>query len=149
MSNKFLIGMIFLALVADSCVPREQVVLRSVDIREVLPGKDGNPLLKADAIFYNPNSSRMRLKRIDIDVLVDGKKAARVDQHLSALIKPKSEFTVPLEVQLNLKDVGLLDTILSLFGGKQYDIQFVGSMKVVVNGFPVRFPLSYKEQVKL
>ena len=95
MSNRFLINIIFLALVAGSCVPREQVVLRSVDIREVLPGKDGNPLLKADAIFYNPNSSRMRLKRIDIDVLVDGKKAARVDQHLSALIKPKSEFTVP------------------------------------------------------
>jgi LEA14-like dessication related protein len=129
-------------------VPREQVVLRGVDIREVLPGKDGNPLLKANAVFFNPNSSRMRLKRIDIDVLVDGKKAARVDQHLSALIKANAEFTVPLEVQLNLKE-GLLDTILSLFGGKKHEIQFVGTMKVTVNGFPVRVPLNYKEEIKL
>ncbi len=144
-----LLPVLFLILVAGACVPKEQVVLRSIDIKEVLPGGDGNPLLKAEAIFYNPNSSRMRLKRIDIDVLVDGKKAARIDQHLSALIKAKDEFSVPLEIQLNLKEVGLLDTILSLFGGKKYDIEFVGSIKVIVNGFPVRFPLNYKEQVKL
>lgn len=129
-------------------MPKDQVVLRSINIKEVLPGKDGGPLLMADAIFYNPNSARMRLKRIDIDVMVDGKKAARVDQDLSALIKAKSEFTVPLEVQLNLKE-GLLDTILSLFGGKIYDILFVGNMKVSINGFPVKVPVNYKEQIKL
>ena len=149
MSTRFIIKFLLLLLLAGSCVPKEQVVLRSVNIKEVSTGKDGNPLLKADAIFYNPNSSRMRLKSIDIDVWVDGKKAARVDQHLSALIKANSEFTIPLEVQLNLKEMGLLDTILNLFGGKKYEVQFVGSIKVVVNGFPVRFPLDYKEQVKL
>ena len=82
-------------------------------------------------------------------MFVDGKKAARVDQRLNALIKANSEFTVPLEVQLNLKEVGLLDTILSLFGGKKYDIQFVGSMKVTVNGFPVKVPVNHKDLLKL
>ena len=139
---------LFVALLTGSCVPKEQVVLKSINIKEVLPGKGGNPILMAEAIFYNPNSARMRLKRIDIDVMVDGKNAARVDQHLSALIKAKSEFTVPLEVQLNMKE-GLLDTILSLFGGKTYDLLFVGSMKVSVNGFPVKVPVNYKEQIKL
>jgi LEA14-like dessication related protein len=89
----------------------------------------------------------MRLKRIDLDVMVDGNKSARVDQHLSALIKGKSEFTIPLEVQLNLKD-GLLDTILSLFGGKEHNIKFEGSMKVTVRGFPVKVPVSYGEALK-
>jgi hypothetical protein len=148
MTLKIFLPFLFLVILVSACVPREQVVLRGVDIREVLPGKDGNPLLKANAVFFNPNSSRMRLKRIDIDVLVDGKKAARVDQHLSALIKANAEFTVPLEVQLNLKE-GLLDTILSLFGGKKHEIQFVGTMKVTVNGFPVKVPLNYKEEIKL
>ena len=90
----------------------------------------------------------MRLKSIDIDVMVNNKKAARVDQKLSSLIKAKSEFIVPLEVQLNLKD-GLLDTILSLFGGKTYEVLFVGSLKVSVSGFPVKVPMNYKEQIKL
>ena len=139
--------LMLLVMLIGSCVPKEQVVLRSINIKEVLPGTEG-PMLLADAIFFNPNSSRMRLKSIDIEVLVNDKKAARVDQKLSSLIKAKSEFIVPLEVQLNLKD-GLLDTILSLFGGKSYNILFVGSMKVTVNGFPIKVPVNYKEQIKL
>ena len=139
--------LVLLVMMIGSCVPKEQVVLRSINIKEVLPGTEG-PMLLADAIFFNPNSSRMRLKSIDIEVLVNDKKAARVDQKLSSLIKAKSEFIVPLEVQLNLKD-GLLDTILSLFGGKSYNILFVGSMKVTVNGFPIKVPVNYKEQIKL
>ena len=149
MKRNFFQWMVFLALVMVSCVPKEQIVLRAINIKEVEPGKEGNPILKADAVFFNPNSSRMRVKRIDIDVFVDGKKAARVDQRLNALMKANSEFTVPLEVQLNLKEVGLLDTILSLFGGKKYDIQFVGSMKVTVNGFPVKVPVNHKDLLKL
>lgn len=132
-------------MVLGSCVPKEQVVLRSVLIKHVDPGTDGNPLLKADAIFYNPNSSRMRLKRIEIDILLDGTKTARVDQHLDALIKANSEFTVPLEVQLNLKEIGLLNTIVNIFGGKKYEIEFVGKLKLNVNGFPVKVPVNYKE----
>ena len=138
---------VLLVMLIGSCVPKEQVVLRSINIKEVLPGTEG-PMLLADAIFFNPNSSRMRLKSIDIEVLVNDKKAARVNQKLSSLIKAKSEFIVPLEVQLNLKD-GLLDTILSLFGGKSYNVLFVGSMKVTVNGFPIKVPVNYKEQIKL
>lgn len=139
--------LVLLVMLIGSCVPKEQVVLRSINIKEVLPGTEG-PMLLADAIFFNPNSSRMRLKSIDIEVLVNDKKAARVNQKLSSLIKAKSEFIVPLEVQLNLKD-GLLDTILSLFGGKSYNVLFVGSMKVTVNGFPIKVPVNYKEQIKL
>lgn len=138
--------LILCVVLMGSCVPKEQVVLKSINIKEVKPGKDG-PVLFADAFFFNPSSARMRLKSIDIDVMVNDKKAARVDQQLSSLIKAKSEFIVPLEVQLNLKD-GLLDTILSLFGGKTYEVLFVGSMKVRVNGFPVKVPLNYKEQIK-
>ena len=149
MNKKFLQVLLLVATVMVACVPKEQIQLRAINIKEVTPGKDGNPLLKADAVFFNPNASRMRVKRIDIEVFVDGKKAARVDQHLSTLIKANSEFTVPLEVELNLKEVGLLDTILSLFGGKKYDIHFVGTMKVTVNGFPVKVPVDYKDLLKL
>jgi len=149
MNKSLFVLFCLVGVVLTGCVPKEQVVLKAVNIRQVLPGSDGNPLLKADAVFFNPNSSRMRLKRIQVDVIVDGKKAARIDQHLNTLIKANAEFTVPLEVQLNLKEVGLLDTLLSLFGGKKYDIEFTGNMKVLVNGFPIHFPLEYREQVKL
>jgi len=139
---------LFLALVAGSCGPKEDVQLRAINIKEVRTGADGNPVMFADVVFFNPNSGRMRVKKIDLDVFVDGKKTARVDQELSLLIKSNSEFTIPLEVQLNFKETGLLDTIISLLGGKQHDIQFEGKMKVSMRGFPVNVPVSYKEVLK-
>jgi len=138
----------FVLILLGGCVPKEQVVLRSVQIEEIRPMINGNALLKATAVFYNPNNSRMRLKEIDIEIFVDGKKTAQVDQQLSSLIKAKSEFTVPLEVQLNLKEVGLLDTLLSFLGGKKHEIQFVGTLKMKVNGFPVKAPVNQKEEFK-
>jgi len=139
---------VFFTLIAGACAPKEEVQLRSINIKEVKPGLDGNPVLFADVVFFNPNPTRMRLKRIDLDVFVDGKKTARVDQQLSQLIKGNSEFTIPLEVQLNFKEVGLLDTILSLFGGKEHEMRFEGKMKVLVRVFPVTVPVSYKEMMK-
>jgi hypothetical protein len=139
---------ILLAGGLTNCVPREQVTLRTINIREVTTGSDGNPVLHADAVFFNPNTSRMRLKRISVDVLLDGKKTARVDQQLNTLIKASAEFTIPLEIQLHMKEAGLLDTLFSLFGKSSHDIQFSGSMKVIVNGFPVRFPMEYREKIK-
>jgi LEA14-like dessication related protein len=142
------LGWFMVMIAMGSCVPKEQIVLRSVAIREVAPGQDGNPLLRADAIFYNPNSSRMKLKRIDIDVLIDETKAASVNHDLNSVIKANSEFTVPLEVQLQVKELGLFNTIVNLLGGKKYEIRFVGTLKVNVNGFPLRIPVDYKEPFK-
>lgn len=131
----------------SSCAPKEPVVLREVHIREVTPGTDG-AVLKADAVLYNPNKGSLRLKGINLDILLDGKTAARIDQKLNAPIKSQSTFTVPLEVKLKLSDAGLLDTILGLFGGKEHTVRFTGTIKVRVGGFPVRIPVQHEEKFK-
>lgn len=136
-------------LILASCVPKEQVVLRSIDNVELTPGNGIEPILKADALFYNPNRIRMRLKQIQIDVFVDGKKSARVDQNLKSVIKAKSEFTIPVEVQLSLKDIGLMDALQGLFGGKKYELHYLGHIRVSVRGVPIKIPIDYKKQVKL
>lgn len=148
MRRRYFLFLVWL-IVAGACKgPTEQVVLRGIDIKSVQPEGDGNSLLKADAIFFNPNSGRMRLKKIEIDVLLDGKKAAHVNQKLNSLIKGNAEFTVPLEIHLNLKEVGLLDTILSLFGGKKYGIQYTGKIRASVRGFPFNIPVDLKDELK-
>lgn len=144
--NGWCIGLLVLLA---SCVPKEQVVLRAIENVEVTPGNGVDPLLKAEARFYNPNQIRMRVKEIQIDVFIDGKKSARIDQKLTSIIKSKSEFTLPLEVQLSLKEIGLLDALMGLFGGKKYELHYVGHIKVRVKGFPMRIPVDYKKEVRL
>ena len=139
---------VLVAFMATSCVPKEQVTLREVRMNQIVPGKDGNPLLRAEAILFNPNNTTVRLKEIKIQVLLDGKPAASIDQKLNSVIKANSEFNIPLEVQLNMKETGLLDTLLSLFGGKKYEVQFTGTIRIKVSLFPVNIPIDHKDQIK-
>ena len=136
-------------LLLFSCVPKEQVVLRNIKDVIVDAGIDGNAKLNAVAIFYNPNAIRMKLKEIDVEVMVDGKKSAHARQKFNFEIPAKAEFSVPLEVQLALKEIGLLDTLLSLFGGKKYEIRYVGFVRVKVHGIVIKVPIDYKDEIKL
>ena len=54
--------------------PKEDIVLRN--IRDVVMDASSEPTLKANAIFYNPNNVRGRLKKIDVEIFVNGKKSS-------------------------------------------------------------------------
>lgn len=140
---------ILTALVLGSCLPKNAIELRDVRNLQLKVGENGYPVLMGDAVFYNPNASRMRLKQIKVDVFVDGKKSARVDHELKTVARGHSEFMVPLTVQLEVKDIGLMDAIKSIFGGKTYQIHYLGELKVNVNGIPFKVPVDHKEDFKL
>lgn len=106
--------------------------------------------LSGDAVFFNPNSSRMKLREVKIDVFLNDEKdrAAFVDQNTKVVARPNSEFTVP--VVLNLREgLNLSDLLLSMLMGKKYQVHYKGHLKVNVNGFPVRIPIDHSEQLKL
>jgi LEA14-like dessication related protein len=127
--------------------PEEDIVLRQ--IRDVVVDANTEPMLKANAIFYNPNKVRGRLKKIDIEIFVNGKKAASVDQSLKTAIPAASEFTVPLEVKLALKEMGVLDTIFGMIGGKKFKIRYKGTLRLTYHGFPINVPVDYEDDVRL
>jgi LEA14-like dessication related protein len=140
---------LFLIFLITSCIPNKNIELRDIKNLALEQLDDGNAILNGDAVFFNPNASRMRLKEINVEVFVDGKKSAKVDQKLSALARGNSEFTVPVKVQLSLQEFGLMDAIKSLFGGKKYEIHYKGYLKANVNGWPLRVPVDHKEDFKL
>jgi len=143
------LSFLVLLAIASSCVPKNSVELRDVQNLRVDQTDLENALLDGEAIFYNPNSTRLRLKEIDVEVFIDGKKSAYVKQKLNALARGKSEFTVPIQVQLSLKELGLMNAIMNLLGGKKYEVQYKGHLKIKVNGIPLRVPIDHKEDFKL
>lgn len=144
----FSLVIVAVLFVFSSCQkPGEKIVLRQ--IRDVVVDASTEPTLKANAIFYNPNNIRGRLKRINVDIYVDGKKAARVDQKLKTLVPARSEFTVPLEVKLSIKELGFMDTLLGVLGGKKFEVRYEGSLKLSRNGIPFRVPVKYKDEVRI
>jgi LEA14-like dessication related protein len=139
---------IIAAILLQACgLPKEDIVLRQV--KDVVADATTEPTLKAEAVFFNPNSVGGKLKNISVDIFVNGKKAGRVDKDYKIKIPAEGEFSVPLEVKLNMKELGLLDTILGMIGGKKFDIQYVGKLGLVYHGVPIKVPVNYKSQIRV
>jgi len=137
----------FLFLLAACNGPHEDIVLRQ--IRDVVVDASTDPMLKANAIFFNPNKVRGKLKRINVDIWVNGKKAATVDQKLRTEIPAQKEFSVPLEVKLSIKELGFLDTILGMIGGKKFEVHYKGFLKLNYHGIPIKVPVDYTNTIRI
>jgi hypothetical protein len=127
--------------------PKEKIVLKN--IRDVVVDASTEPMLKANAVFFNPNDVRGKLKRINVEIFVDGKKAAFVNQKLKTKIPANGEFIVPLEVKLSIKDLGFMDTLLGVLGGKKFEVRYEGSLKLSYRGVPINVPVHYKDEVRV
>ena len=127
--------------------PEEKIVLRQ--IRDVVVDATTEPLLKANAVFFNPNDMRGKLKSINVEIFVNGKKAAFVNQKLKTHIPANGEFIVPLEVNLNIKELGFMDTLLGVIGGKKFEVRYEGSLKLSYRGVPINVPVKYKDEVRV
>lgn len=139
----FLLGAILFA-----CVPKEPVVFKGVKNIAVDISNSGSPVLKADANFFNPNKVKMKLKEINVEVIVDGVKSADVKHDLDVVIEGQADFSVPLVAQLTLKQ-NLLDAVVSLLGGKKYQVVFKGYIRVHVHGITIKIPVSQSQELKL
>ncbi|MCU0367706.1 MAG: hypothetical protein MUF39_02625 [Cyclobacteriaceae bacterium] len=150
--KKFLPAPLFwslIVLLAFSCVPKEQVVFKGVKNIAVKEGSGTDAIITADANFFNPNNVKMKLKEINVDVLINGKPSAQVKQHIKLAIPANGDFQVPLTANLSLKELGLLDTILNLLGGKKYEVEYVGFIRIAVHGVTIKVPVKYKEEIRL
>jgi hypothetical protein len=139
---KRFIGLLILAVMAG-CVPKKDVEFRRVENVQ-FEAAAKSPLLKADVVLYNPNNTKGKLRKIELDILV-----GTVDQVLDQSINGMAEFTVPVQVSVDMKELGLLDTLVSLFGGKKYVIRIVGKVRGKVHGFGITVNVDHKEEIKL
>jgi LEA14-like dessication related protein len=145
---KYLLLFIFCAVTFVRCQkPDQDIELRR--IKDVVVDATTDPKLKANAIFFNPNKISGRIKKIKIDIYVNGKKTGHVDQDLKTKIPSQAEFTVPLEVNLNMKELGFMDTVLGMLGGKKYEVHYKGFLRLSYHGLPIKVPVDYKDEVRI
>ena len=140
--------LVVMSLLLTACSkPDQDIVLRH--IKDVVVDATSDPMLRANAVFFNPNKVKGKLKRINVEIFVNGKRAASVDQSLRTSIPAQGEFTVPLEVKLAIKELGVMDTIFGMIGGKTFNIHYKGSLRLSYRGLPIKVPVDYKDDVKL
>lgn len=109
--------------------------------------------LKADAIFFNPNPVGANVTEVDLDVYINGKKVTNIRQDVRAEMKSNSEFTLPLDFKVPLKEVfnDLKPSLGNLLKKRKIDYRMDGTLKVGVGSVEVAVPVDYagEEEVRL
>ena len=144
--NKVLLVALFLTLAG--CLPKEDLQFKKVK-NVMLTASGTTPLLKGDLLLFNPNDKRMKLKKLDLVIDLNGKEAGLVDQTLKQVIPANDEFTVPIEVAISLKEIGLLDAISGILGGKKNTVRIHGKIRGSVNGMTISVPVDYTEEIRM
>ena len=97
--------------------------------------------LKVDLVYYNPNNFGMELKRTELDIYVDSIFLGHSSQELQVAIPKKDVFTIPLKVDLDMKNL-LKNGLLGLIN-KEIKVRAVGDVKVGKAGVYKNFKVDY------
>lgn len=132
-----------LGILTPSCQAPKELVYR--DFKNLKVDKLGfaASTLKVDLIYYNPNNFGLQLKYTDLDVYVDNNYLGHSSQDYQITIPRLSEFTMPLEIQLDMKNL-LKNAIPTLLIGKEVMVKVTGTVKLGKANVFKTFPVSYE-----
>jgi LEA14-like dessication related protein len=97
--------------------------------------------LKVDLVYYNPNNFGMELKRTELDIFIDSSFLGHSSQELEVAIPRRDVFTIPLKVDLDMKNL-FKNGFISLIN-KQVRVRAVGNVKVGKAGVYKTFKVDY------
>ena len=98
-------------------------------------------VLKVDLVYNNPNNFGLQLSSTDLNLYVDSSFLGHSAQNIQVAIPRKGIFTVPLEVNLDIKNL-LKNGLNSLFS-KQVAVRLLGKVKVGKGGVYKNFNVDY------
>ena len=103
--------------------------------------------LKADAVFYNPNKHPVTLKDVDLGLWLDGSKVAAIQKEYNMRIPRQTDFSVPIEILLNLSDLKLniFDTALGFLGNQGKAVHYKGKVRLRSYGVVFSVPVDYTD----
>ncbi|MEQ9306285.1 MAG: LEA type 2 family protein [Marinoscillum sp.] len=142
--------LVILSFVLVSCGRPDQepdfLGMNNIRVTKVT-GKEA--ILKAEANFYNPNDQSVRLKEVKVDIEVDNKLVGVIDEQMRLKIPAKDKFSVPLSASFDIRDLGLLNGIISVLGGKTINVHYKGYVRVSVHGYPTKVPVDFEEEIRM
>lgn len=147
-------GLFFLALVViglSSCNKPESPQFKYLDNIVVELESLSTANLHAEAVLFNPNKNTITIKGADIDIMMDDKVIAVLEENYDIKAVGNEEFLVPLDVKIRLKDLNLnaIGSALGLFGDSGQEIRYLGKIRVKAYGVPFSVKVDYTDNINL
>ncbi|MFT4760345.1 MAG: LEA14-like dessication related protein [Paraglaciecola sp.] len=137
-----------------SCENPQQPVfktLENVRFKSFSIANGGSVTLSGDALFHNPNMLGADVSSVDLDVYINGKMVTNVVQDVHASMSGNSDFTLPLNFKVPLKDTvkDFKSSINDIFKKKLVEYQLDGHIKAGLGSVQVSIPVKYEGEEEL
>jgi len=147
-------GLFFLALMViglSSCDKPESPQFKYLDNIVVELESLSTANLHAEAVLFNPNKNTITIKGADIDIMMDDKVIAVLEENYDIKAVGNEDFLVPLDVKIRLKDLNLnaIGSALGLLGDSGQEIRYLGKIRVKAYGVPFSVKVDYKDNINL
>lgn len=144
---KFLIPTLFLLFWMTSCRSPQDLQFREFNNLQLEKFGFSASTLKVNLIYFNPNNFGMELNRTELDIYLDSTFLGHSSQELQVPIPKRDVFTIPLRVDLDMKNL-FKNGLISLMN-KEVAIRAIGSVKVGKAGVYKSFKVDYTTKQQL
>lgn len=135
------ICILMLLLFATSCHSPKDLEFRNVQNITLDNLSFNDATLKMELVYYNPNNFGLELNRTDFDIYVNDNILGHSLQDLQLKIPSRKEFTVPVQVNLDMKNL-LKNGITALFN-KDVKVRLIGKARLGKAGVYKNFNVDY------
>ena len=95
-----------------------------------------------DLYYYNPNRSKLKLKRAEGEAWVDSSYLGHFTVDSLVTISPLSEFRIPVNLKVDMSRIML--NSMSILSNKEVLIRIKGTARVGKSGIFVNYPMEYE-----
>ncbi len=136
--------LLLMILFMTSCREPKELVFRDFQNLSIENVGLSSANLKVDLLYYNPNNFGLELKRTDIDIYINNNLLGHSSQDLQVAIPKRDVFTLPLKIDLDMKNL-LKNGIISLLD-KKVNVRLLGKVKVGKAGVFKIFNVDYQTE---
>ena len=147
-------AILLLIFLTTSCAIKQKPEFIKIDTIQVVEANSRTLTLKADALFKNPNSVGGRLNTKGISVFVNDILMGVISAK-EFKVPRKDNFKVPLQIQVNTKDLfskdanGLLGGLLNSVLNRTLKVKYEGIIQFKALSFSYNYPINTTELIKI
>ncbi len=136
---------ILLALFLTSCFSYKELELGDVSDVKVNKVSNGGIEIQAGIKINNPNNYKIKVKKIDADLFVNGQKVGKMNLSKKVVLAKKSDQTQNFAVNTQLSN--LISAMPSLLFGGEINLQMKGYIKGKVFILSKKFPIEAEKRI--
>jgi LEA14-like dessication related protein len=108
-------------------------------------------VFKSDLVMFNPNKIGIELLETETDIYINDIKLGHSAQNKAIRVNKKSEFTIPLTVQLatNQLSFSFIKSLWQSMRKGKVKLHVIGSCRLRKAGIPINFPINYSDNIEL